>query len=614
MHFQPSLPRLPIPKLEKTCQRYLNAQKPLLTQEQMQRTEVYVAQFLKGEGGTLQEKLVQNNSRNRHTSYISEPWFDMYLRDRKPLPINYNPILIFTPESDSRYDQQLVKATNLLISSIRFMKSLRAGILEPEVYHLNPKKSDTKLFRTVTGLLPPIVSWYGAYFFKAFPLDMSQYSNLFNSTRVPKLEKDTICQDTSARHVLVLRKGHFYAFDVLDENGRIHKPLEIATNLNAILEDNGPVSKYPLGVLTTSERNQWATTRCHLSEIGNQNLLKKIDSAIFVLILEDDTFDNDYNKMIRMFLHGDGTNRWFDKSFSLIVAKDGTAGINFEHSWGDGVAVLRYFNDVKKDISEKPKFHPEDVSCLSHKTSTNKLEFTLDSKIQNAVDEARQKYKKWTNSLDVNHLIYTGFGKKECKKFNVSPDAMMQLAFQLAYYKQQGRMVATYESCSTAAFKYGRTETIRPCTNETKAFCEALSRQSSKTFSIELKKMIVDCSNTHNILTKEAAMGQGFDRHLFCLKKTWEELGTSKMPAIFEDPAYGALNHNILSSSTLSSPSVLAGSFGPVVDDGYGIGYRIKDRELGAVVTSYQGHCNGADYVSCLEFALKDIYKVLLSK
>ena len=41
--------------------------------------------------------------------------------------------------------------------------------------------------------------------------------------------------------------------------------------------------------------------------------------------------------------------RWFDKSFSLIVDKDGRAAVNFEHSWGDGVAVLRFVNEVHKD-------------------------------------------------------------------------------------------------------------------------------------------------------------------------------------------------------------------------------------------------------------------------
>lgn len=41
--------------------------------------------------------------------------------------------------------------------------------------------------------------------------------------------------------------------------------------------------------------------------------------------------------------------RWFDKSFNLITTKDGWAGLNFEHAWGDGVAVMRFFNDIDRE-------------------------------------------------------------------------------------------------------------------------------------------------------------------------------------------------------------------------------------------------------------------------
>lgn len=44
--------------------------------------------------------------------------------------------------------------------------------------------------------------------------------------------------------------------------------------------------------------------------------------------------------------------RWFDKSFTLIITQDGKAAINFEHSWGDGVAILRFFNEVYSDSTK----------------------------------------------------------------------------------------------------------------------------------------------------------------------------------------------------------------------------------------------------------------------
>lgn len=220
MHFQKSLPRLPVPALEKTCERYLTAQRPILTDEAYKITENNVRNFEANVGKELHESLVLHDKNNKNTSYISEPWFDMYLRDRTPLPINYNPVLVFENHPKPEYDNQLIKATNMIIDSLRFMNSLRKNILEPEVYHMNAKKSDTNTFRMVTSLLPSAVSWYGAYMFNAYPLDMSQYYNLFNSTRIPELDKDRISQDTTKKHVAVMRRGNFFVFDVIDSDGK----------------------------------------------------------------------------------------------------------------------------------------------------------------------------------------------------------------------------------------------------------------------------------------------------------------------------------------------------------------------------------------------------------
>lgn len=610
LHFQASLPRLPIPKLEDTCRRYLNAQKPLLNDKELQYTSSCISKFLANEGQSLQKQLIHNNDENSHTSYISELWFDMYLRDRKPLPINYNPYLIFTSESDPRYDAQLIKATNLVVSSLRFFKSLKNNILEPEVFHIKPEKSDTKLFRNITRLIPSRFSWYGAYLFKAFPLDMSQYKNIFNTTRIPKLEKDVIFHDPSAKHLVVLRKGHFYAFNVLDENDSICSPRKIAACLKAILEDDRPLNKHPVGILTTLERDQWAQARSHLVETGNQEILTKIDSAIFILILDDEV-NTDRNKLLRTYLHADGTNRWFDKSFSLIVSKGSHSGVNFEHSWGDGVAMLRYIQDVKSDISKKPRFHPNEINELAKEdVNIEKLHFSIDAKSEIIINQQKAKYQEWINRLCLDHVVYENFGKNQCKKFRVSPDAMMQLAFQLALYTLENRVVSTYESCSTAAYKHGRTETIRPCTLKTKEICIAMARTQIKLSKSDLKRMILDCSRAHNVLTKEAVMGQGFDRHLFALRKISENSGSTKS-VIFQDPAYEALNYNILSTSTLSSSVILAGGFGPVIPDGYGIAYMIRDEQLGAVVTSYKGSRNATKYIQALEHAFKSIHDVL---
>lgn len=163
--------------------------------------------------------LKEKDKANKFTSYISGPWFEMYLKDRAPLPVNYNPLLLMKPDQKPEMNNQAVRTTNLVISSLRFMKSLKEDLLEPEVFHLNADKSNTDTYRKVMKMVPNFIATYASYAFKAFPLDMSQYQGLFNATRIPRIGKDKIFRVGSSKHLLVVKDGHFYSVDVLDENG-----------------------------------------------------------------------------------------------------------------------------------------------------------------------------------------------------------------------------------------------------------------------------------------------------------------------------------------------------------------------------------------------------------
>jgi len=49
---------------------------------------------------------------------------------------------------------------------------------------------------------------------------MSQYGSLFNTTRIPKIDKDSLFQNESAKHMVVMKGGNFYIFDVFDKDGK----------------------------------------------------------------------------------------------------------------------------------------------------------------------------------------------------------------------------------------------------------------------------------------------------------------------------------------------------------------------------------------------------------
>ncbi|KAK2706367.1 carnitine O-palmitoyltransferase 2, mitochondrial-like [Artemia franciscana] len=612
-HFQQSLPRLAVPNLHDTCRRYLAAQEPLLNPEEYTKTVQLTKEFENGVGQKFHQELMDRDSRDKDTSYISEPWFDMYLRDRQSILLNYNPFMAFVDDPKPEYNRQDIRATNFLISALRFMKSLRSELLEPEVYHMDPSKSNTDRYKRIMKFQPYFIATYVSYLFKAYPLDMSQFPSLFNSTRIPSTGKDLLFKDESAKHILIMRNGHFFVFDALDKDGYILPPNEIYSCIKYITSLDLPSSQHPIGVLTSENRDRWATLREKLLSLGNEEQIRLIDSAFFNLILDDDKMEDDPVKIVRSFLHGDGDNRWFDKSFSLILSKEGKAAINFEHSWGDGVAVMRFFNEIYKDSTENPKVHPheEAVANIDPSKHVKRLDLNIDDEIKHAITLAQKKFDDATGALGVNILESDVFGKNFCKKNRVSPDAMMQLGFQVAFHRQYGKTVATYESCSTSAFFKGRTETIRPATKYTKEFSKTIN--GGKGNSADLIQLLKDCSAYHGQLTKEAAMGQGFDRHLFAMKYYCQSDVRQELPGIFTDPAYSKINHNILSTSTLSSPAVLIGGFAPVVRDGFGIGYGITNNDLGAVVTSYPPNRDGAGFVEALKAAYNDIYNVIKS-
>lgn len=151
--------------------------------------------------------------------------------------------------------------------------------------------------------------------------------------------------------------------------------------------------------------------------------------------------------------------RWVDKSIQFIVCSNSTSSISFEHAWGDGVAVVRLANEVFDETQNRPRPLTPPTSLPP---APNKLEFRLTDRVKDYIDGASKTLREKADSLSVNVMMYETFNKDYLKTKNLSPDAVMQLAFQLAYYNQYKTSPSTYESCSTAGFKHGRTETVRP--------------------------------------------------------------------------------------------------------------------------------------------------------
>lgn len=114
-------------------------------------------------------------------------------------------------------------------------------------------------------------------------------------------------------------------------------------------------------------------------------------------------------------------------------------------------------------------------------------------------------------------------------------------------------------------------------------------------------------------------MCAGVDRHLFALHKWSERLQgshttgpLSATPAIFTDPGYAIFKDIRLSTSTLASPALAGGGFGPVSRTSYGVGYGNDDRGAHFHVMNYKNSttdCNA--FVEAAELALKDFHEAI---
>jgi carnitine O-acetyltransferase len=184
-------------------------------------------------------------------------------------------------------------------------------------------------------------------------------------------------------------------------------------------------------------------------------------------------------------------------------------------------------------------------------------------------------------------LEFRDYGKLFIVSHNMSPDAFVQVAFQAAYYRMYGSNPNVYESVQTKFFYHGRTEAMRSCTPEAKAFANVFcSGAASVNDKVEALRRAV---GAHVKLVRECSKGGGVDRHLFALNKMWSETCADEgmpIPEIFDDAGWPTLQETILSTSNCGNPALRLFGFGPVSRNGFGLGYIIKDNSISVCAAS----------------------------
>lgn len=92
--------------------------------------------------------------------------------------------------------------------------------------------------------------------------------------------------------------------------GLILDPIAIYSALKLILDDKKKPAEFPVGVLTTEDRDIWSKARKHIESIGNAEVLKMIDSSILNLIFDNEEPTKDYKTLVQRYLHSNGVTRY----------------------------------------------------------------------------------------------------------------------------------------------------------------------------------------------------------------------------------------------------------------------------------------------------------------
>uniref|UniRef100_A0A7N9ALS9 Carnitine O-acetyltransferase n=1 Tax=Mastacembelus armatus TaxID=205130 RepID=A0A7N9ALS9_9TELE len=550
---QSGLPCLPVPPLQQTCDRYITALEPIMEVDELKHTRELMEEFQKpgGVGERLQKGLEKRASNTKN-------WV-----------INY------------------------FISFVFLAKSGMPRLPSP-------------------WTLPPYLG--------GKPLCMNQYYEVLSSCRIPGLKRDTVVNHAKSspppKHITVVHNFQFFVLDVYNSNGSPLTADQLCVQLNRIYSSSLQTNIEPVGILTTLHRDSWG--KAHISLIKdqtNKESVLAIQRSIFTLCLDGampQVSDATHHSCAAIqMLHGGGSqwnsgNRWFDKTLQFIVGEDGMCGANYEHAPAEGPPIVALIDHVV-EYTRKPETAQSPKVPLP---MPQKLHFNITPEIKKDIEEAKHSMNKLAQDLDMRVMVFSHFGKNLPKAHKISPDAFIQMALQLAYYRMYQRCCSTYESASLRMFRLGRTDTIRSASSASAAFVKAFDDHSRQ--NTEKVDLMGKAIKAHKSYTNMAISGQAIDRHLLGLKMQAVEDKIS-VPDIFKDSAYNKALHYHLSTSQVPSKTDCVMCFGPVVPNGYGVCYNPMNDHINFAVSSFNGckETNGALLAQALEDALLDMRTLL---
>lgn len=519
-----NLKRLPLPNIKQTAEKQLKVWRQILDKETYQQAVKDFDDFLESDASLTQAELAKfaDKQRAMGENWMSRHWLGSYLSVTEPLPLSTN---VGFEIAWAKLNSGLERAVDFTHSFLSVHLDYLNGDIKPDV---TPRDQ---------------------------AIDMRQWRVLAGGLRHPEREIDEIITgptETTERTIGVFWQNRLFEVTVTDVNAMMISKNSLRKTFDKIIHHSADGSDFAgMSYLGSDSLNK--TLKQLLTVQENRLIYRRLKRMIFTVTLTDD--EKPVENHLEKLCFGP-SQAWVYKPLNYSISlRDDFVGVHVEHSMIDGAtlsSVIRQAQTVKNH------------QTIDTKPILNELRWKLTDKLDSLIKDELETYKQSAINYKVK-IVRTPNPVPINLPYKVSHDGIMQLIMLYAQLATYGKVRGTYEAADMREYQAGRTEALRPNTNEAVAFVSSLLDDRAD------KNQLLAALAAHKAWVISCKTGQAVDRHMMMLGQMAKLRGD--LPALF-DGRYSKLTQDFLSTTSVGShDQIVRFVFAPTTSEGIGINY-----------------------------------------
>lgn len=562
----------PVPSIKETIKSYQKFIKPFSSEfkNETNASEKKLNEFFNSFGDSLQKRLIERLKQDPKWlyDYIMN---NIYLTKRDQIPLKNNYYLLF----DFQFKDQIDAIAKLILYCV-FLKRL---IKENKLSQITSKC-------------------------------IYQYHLLFNSSRSPNLERDTLEVAENGKYIIIVYKNVFWVIEATLEYEKICDQIAYIISINMSIDKN----KY-IGVCTAIERDKWGQIKQTFIQISkNKEFSTYVEKSLCMFSLDSRASTELLLKDINKLCYFKEENKYFDKILQFVVLKDGFVAFNVQNDVIDQSVCIEFAKHIitwntNSEISYIKKTNS--FNQVNYFENFNykpiKLNYDANEEISKEINEANIHYENLQKELYTELIFFNEFGKDLLERKGITILSFVQLAILAAYYKTFNKIVSSRQFVCGRTFAYGFPEWMRTTTKESTNFSVAVNELKVPR---DLKiKLGLDYFKQYKNNLADITGGKSLDAHFTGLLSVLKK--EERMPAFFEDEIFIKSSHFIIDTYPIQSDFVKLAAHPPPCQDGICITYIVKKDNIQFIGTAFH---DLQKFFQCLIEVLKEMKELFIEK